>query len=171
MELKLPRCTIRECRPSDAESLAKHANNRKVSINLRDRFPYPYTVEDARSFLDRTMSSDGPEKIFCIDIGGAAVGTIGIHVGQDVHRLTGEIGYWLGEEFRGRGIMSEILPICVNYCFEKFSLRRIAAKTYANNLASARVLEKTGFIFEGRLRNDLIKDGQILDSLLYAKTM
>jgi len=171
MELKLPRCTIRECRPSDAESLAKHANNRKVSINLRDRFPYPYTVEDARSFLDRTISSDGPEKIFCIDIGGAAVGTIGIHVGQDVHRLTGEIGYWLGEEFWGRGIMSEILPIFVNYCFGKFSLRRIAAKTYANNVASARVLEKTGFIFEGRLRNDLIKDGQILDSLLYAKTM
>jgi len=117
------------------------------------------------------MSSDGPETIFCIDIGGAAVGTIGIHVGQDVHRLTGEIGYWLGEEFWGRGIMSEILPIFVNYCFEKFSLRRIAAKTYANNVASARVLEKTGFIFEGRLRNDLIKDGQILDSLLYAKTM
>ena len=137
---------------------------------LRDRFPYPYTIEDARTFLDHTTSDDRREKIFCIDIDGTAVGTIGIHVGQDVHRLTGEIGYWLGEELWGQGIMSEVLPAFVNYCFEKFSLKRISAKTYENNPASARVLEKTGFVFEGRLRNDLIKDGQILDSLLYAKT-
>ena len=171
MELKLSCCTIRDCRPSDAESLAKHANNRKVSINLRDRFPYPYTIEDARAFLAHIMSGDGPETIVCIDIDGTAVGTIGIHTGQDVHRLTGEIGYWLGEEFWGRGIMSEVVPAFVNYCFDRFSLRRISAHTYVSNPASARVLEKAGFVFEGRLRNNVVKDGQILDSLLYAKTM
>ena len=138
---------------------------------MRDRFPYPYTVEDARTFLERTTSGDNPERIFCIDIDGAAVGTIGIHIGADVHRLTGEIGYWIGEELWGQGIMSEIVPAFVDYCFAKFSLRRISAKTYENNPASARVLEKAGFVFEGRLRNDLVKSGQILDSLLYAKTM
>lgn len=171
MELKLSRCTIRELRLTDAESLAKHANNRKVSIMLRDRFPYPYTIQDARNFLERATSEANPERIFCIEIGGGAVGTIGIHVGEDVHRLTGEIGYWLGEDFWGRGVMSEVVPVFVNYCFEKFALKRISAKASSNNPVSAHILEKAGFAFEGRLRSDIIKDGQILDSLLYAKTM
>lgn len=171
MELKLTRCTIRDCRPSDAEALAKHANNRKVSINLRDRFPYPYAIEDAKSFLERVVKQKGLEQIFCIDIDGSLVGTIGLHRGEDVHRLTAEMGYWLSEEFWGKGIMSEVVPAFVDYCFEKFSLTRMSATTYVSNAASARVLEKAGFVLEGRLRKHVIKDGQILDSLLYAKTM
>lgn len=169
MELKLERCTIRNCRLSDAESLAKHANNRNVSINLRDRFPYPYTIEDAKSFLERVTTSEGPERIFCIDVNGSLVGTIGLHRGEDVHRLTAEMGYWLGEEFWGKGIMSEAVPAFVDHCFKKFSLTRMFASTYVTNTASARVLEKAGFVLEGRLRKNVIKEGQILDSLLYAK--
>ncbi len=91
--------------------------------------------------------------------------------GKDVHRLTAEFGYWLAEEFWGRGIMSEVVPSFVNYCFDKFSLTRMFATAYANNPASVRVLEKAGFVLEGRLRKNVIKDGQILDSLLDAKTM
>ena len=170
MELKLARCTIRNWRPDDAESLAKHANNRRVSLTLRDRFPHPYTVEDARSFLEHATNEKESEKRFCIDIDGAAVGGIGMILGQDVYRLTAEFGYWLGEEFWGRGIMSEVVPAFANYCFQEFSLTRMFASAYANNPASARVLEKAGFVFEGRLRKNVIKDGQILDSLLYAKT-
>ena len=170
MELKLKRCTIRNCRLSDAESLAKHANNRNVSIKLRDRFPYPYTIEDAKRFLERVVAKQDLEEIFCIDIGGALVGTIGLHRGEDVHRLTAEMGYWLSEEFWGKGIMSEVVPAFVDYCFENFSLTRMFATTYVTNPASSRVLEKAGFVFEGRLRKNIIKEGQILDSLLYAKT-
>ena len=170
MELKLTHCTIRDWRLGDAESLAKHANNRNVWLTLRDRFPHPYTIEDARSFLERATSGEGPEKLFCIDIDGAAVGGIGLHPGEDVHRLTAEFGYWLGEEFWGQHIMSEVVPAFVNYCFEKFSLTRMFAAAYANNPASARVLEKSGFTREGRLRKNVIKDGKILDSLIYART-
>ena len=171
MELKLSRCTIRDCRLSDAESLAKHANNRNVSINLRDRFPYPYTIEDAKSFLERVVAKKIPEQIFCVDVDGSLVGTIGLHRGKDVHRLTAEFGYFIGEEFWGRGIMSEVVPAFVDYCFKEFSLRRMFAMPHSSNPASARVLEKAGFTFEGRLKNNVIKDGQILDSLLYAKTI
>ena len=153
----------------DAESLAKHANNRGVSINLRDRFPYPYRIEDARKFIERAMS-DRQEKSHCIEIDGFPVGSIGITIGEDVHRLSAEMGYWLAEEFWGQGIMSDVVAAFVDYCFEKFSLRRIYATTYATNPASARVLEKAGFLFEGRLRKNVVKDGQVLDSLLYAKT-
>ena len=153
----------------DAESLAKHANNRKIWLGLRDAFPHPYTIEDAKKFLEGGISGI-PKHHFCIDIGGEAIGGIGLRPGEDVHRHTAEFGYWLAEEFWGRGIMSEIVPAFVDYCFEEFFLTRIFAMPHSSNPASARVLEKSGFQFEGRLHKHVIKDGQILDSLLYAKT-
>jgi [ribosomal protein S5]-alanine N-acetyltransferase len=171
VELKLKRCTIRDWRMDDAPSLAKHANNRRVWLGLRDRFPHPYGIEDAKEFLGRTTVGTGREKFYCIEIDGSAVGGIGMTIGEDVHRLSAEFGYWLAEEFWGQGIMSEVVPAFVNYSFDEFSLKRIFAAAYSNNPASAWVLEKAGFIFEGRLRKNVIKDGQILDSLLYAKTM
>jgi [ribosomal protein S5]-alanine N-acetyltransferase len=85
VELKLERCTIRDWQMADAESLAKHADNRNVSFWLRDRFPYPYRIEDAKNFIERAMSGQ-PEKNFCIKINGSAVGSIGIRIGEDVHR-------------------------------------------------------------------------------------
>ena len=170
MELKLEHCTIRDWRMDDAESVTKHANNRRVSANLRDRFPYPYRIQDAKNFLERTVAKQ-PRTNFCIEINGRAVGGIGLHLGEDVHRHTAEFGYWLGEEFWGRGIMSEVVPAFVDYCFEKFSLHRMSAQTFSTNPASARILEKAGFVFDGCLRKNVVKDGKILDSLLYAKTM
>ncbi|MEY2544610.1 MAG: [ribosomal protein S5]-alanine N-acetyltransferase [Verrucomicrobiota bacterium] len=170
MDLKLERGTIRDWRLEDAPSLAKHANNRRVSINLRDRFPHPYTINDAGNFLKRATTEGESEKFYCIEISGSAAGGIGFKPGEDVHRHTAEIGYWLGEEFWGRGVMSEVVPAFVNYCFKEFSLNRISAQTYLSNPASARVLEKAGFVLEGRLQKNVVKDGQILDSLLYAKT-
>jgi [ribosomal protein S5]-alanine N-acetyltransferase len=171
VELKLERCTIRDWRINDAESLAKHANNRRIWLTVRDRFPHPYTINDARDFLKRATTEGESEKFYCIEISGSAAGGIGFKPGEDVHRHTAEIGYWLSEEFWGKGIMSEVVPAFVNYCFEKFSLKRISAAAYSSNPASARVLEKAGFILEGRLRKNVIKDGKILDSLLYARTI
>ncbi|HEY6206387.1 MAG TPA: GNAT family protein [Chthoniobacterales bacterium] len=170
MELKLERCTIRDYRRSDADSLAKHANSRKIWLGLRDAFPHPYTIKDAKNFLQGSISGL-PRIHFCIDINEEAVGGIGLRPGEDVHRHTAEFGYWLAEKFWGQGIMSEVVPAFVDYCFKEFSLNRIFAMPHSNNPASARVLEKAGFTFEGRLRKNVIKDGQILDSLVYAKTI
>jgi ribosomal-protein-alanine N-acetyltransferase len=170
VELKLQRCTVRDWRIEDALSIVKHANNRNVSRTLRDRFSYPYTIENAKEFLTRSTCAE-PRSNFCIEINGAAAGGIGVHVGEDVHRHVASIGYWLGEEFWGQGVMSEVVPAFVNYCFANLPLHRIYAEAYENNPASARILEKAGFVMEGRLRKNVIKDGQILDSLLYAKTM
>jgi [ribosomal protein S5]-alanine N-acetyltransferase len=169
MQRVLERCTIRQWRLDDAESLARHANNRKVWLAVRDLFPHPYTNQDANEFLQRTVSEQ-PAMKFCIEIEGAAVGGIGVHPVQDVHRHTATVGYWLGEEFWGRGIMTEAVTAVTDFCFQNFPLRRISAEVFANNPASARVLEKTGFTFEGRLKNDVLKDGKLLDSLLYART-
>jgi ribosomal-protein-alanine N-acetyltransferase len=169
MKLKLERCTIREWRPDDAPSLTRHANNRRVWLGLRDLFPHPYAIENAHEFL-RQAAAEKPTTKFCIDIEGAAAGGIGIRIGEDVHRHVGQLGYWLGEEFWGRGIMTEAVSEFVNYCFKKFPLHRIYAEAYANNPASARVLEKARFVLEGRLRKNVVKDGEVLDSLLYART-
>jgi [ribosomal protein S5]-alanine N-acetyltransferase len=87
-----------------------------------------------------------------------------------VHRHTAELGYWLGEELWARGVMTEAVGAFTDFCFDRFSLRRIYAEPFANNPASARVLEKAGFVFEGRLKNNVVKDGEVLDSLLYART-
>jgi len=169
MQLVLKSCTIRPWRLDDAESLVKHANNRKVWLALRDLFPHPYTIQDAHEFLQKKITEQ-PAINFCIEIDGAAVGGIGIRVGEDVHRHTATLGYWLGEKFWGHGIVTEAVAALSDFCFENFPLRRISAEVFANNPASARVLEKAGFVFEGRLKNYVIKDGKLLDSLLYAKT-
>jgi ribosomal-protein-alanine N-acetyltransferase len=169
MELLLDRCTIRDWRLDDAASLAKHANNRKVWLGLRDLFPHPYSVDDAKQFLQRTTSAQLTTD-FCIEIEGSAAGGIGIRIGEDVHRHTAEVGYWVSEGFWGRGIASDAVTAFTDYCFENFPLYRIYAEPYANNPPSLRVLEKAGFVLEGRLKKNVIKDGRILDSLLYAKT-
>ena len=169
MQLVLERCTIRPSRLNDAESIAKHANNRKVWLALRDRLPHPYRVDDAHEFL-RTSIAEESVKNFCIEIDDAVGGGIGLRLGQDVHRYTAEVGYWLGESFWGRGIMSEAVAAFTDFCFNNFPLRRVYAEPFANNPASVRVLEKAGFVFEGRLKNNVIKNGELLDSLLYART-
>jgi len=168
-EIRLERCTIREWRMDDAPSLAKHANNRRVWLGLRDAFPHPYTIEDANRFLQGSVAG-APRKNFCIEIDGVAVGGIGLRPGEDVHRHTAEFGYWLAEEFWGKGIMTEVVPAFVDYCFKEFSLNRIYAEPFSNNPASARVLEKASFVLEGRLRKNVVKDGKVVDSLLYART-
>jgi ribosomal-protein-alanine N-acetyltransferase len=170
MQVSLERCAIREWRLDDAPSLTRHANNRRVWLGLRDFFPHPYAIENGNEFL-RQATAEKPTTKFCIDIEDAAAGGIGIRIGEDVHRHVGQLGYWLGEEFWGRGIMTEAVSEFVNYCFKKFPLHRIYAEAYANNLASARVLEKAGFVLEGRLRKNVVKDGKVLDSLLFAKTV
>jgi ribosomal-protein-alanine N-acetyltransferase len=169
MQLVLERCTVRPWRLDDAQSVASHANNRKIWLGVRDLFPHPYTIQDAHEFLQQA-TSEQPEMKFCIEIEGTAGGGIGVHPGHDVYRHTATVGYWLGEQFWGRGIMTEAVTAVTYFCFDYFPLRRISAEVFANNPASARVLEKAGFTFEGRLKKNVMKDGQVLDSLLYART-
>ena len=169
MELRLERCTVRSWRPDDAASLVRHANNRNVWRNLRDRFPHPYTSADAEAWL-RLMSETVPETNLAIDVGGAAVGGIGFTIQEDVYRRSAELGYWLGEEFWGRGITTEAVRAVTTHAFATHDLCRLYAGVFEWNAASARVLEKAGFVCEGRLRRSVVKDGQIIDQFLYAIT-
>jgi [ribosomal protein S5]-alanine N-acetyltransferase len=167
MKLELKTCTVRSWEWRDRESIVRYANNRKVSRNLRDRFPHPYTDRDARDWLDAVVDAE-PETNFAIAVNGEAVGGIGYTLQYDVDRRSAEIGYWLGEEFWGRGIATEALIVVTKHAFANHDLCRVYAHVFDWNPASARVLEKAGFAFEGRMRKSVTKEGQTIDQLMYA---
>jgi RimJ/RimL family protein N-acetyltransferase len=158
---------VRSWERRDRDAIVRHANNRNVSINLRDRFPYPYTINDARTWLD-IVAGIKPETNFAIDVAGEAVGGIGFTLQPDVGHRSAEIGYWLGEAFWGRGITTDALRAVTDYAFAKFDICRIFAHVFEWNGASARVLEKAGYTLEGRLRKSVTKNGQTIDQLMYA---
>jgi ribosomal-protein-alanine N-acetyltransferase len=160
---------IRPWTGSDADALVRHANNRKIWLNLRDRFPHPYTGADAQAWLAMRATDHGSPHNFAIEFQHEAIGGIGLEFFPDVHGKTAEIGYWLGESMWGRGFAAVAVKTVTNYAFATFDLRRIQATVYAWNPASARVLEKAGYELEGRLRNYIIKDGRVGDALMYAK--
>jgi RimJ/RimL family protein N-acetyltransferase len=153
---------------TDIDSLVRYANNRKVWINLRDLFPHPYTRTDAKKWIGHCESEASKPANFAIELSGEAIGGVGVRLLDDVHRLTAEIGYWIGEPFWGKGIATEALKRTTRYALAEFGLERLQATVFEWNPASARVLEKAGYVLEGRLRRSIFKDGRIGDALLYA---
>jgi RimJ/RimL family protein N-acetyltransferase len=168
LETRLAGCIVRPWRVADLTSLVAHANNRNVSRMLRDRFPHPYEAAHGQAFLSWVMGQT-PLTAWAIDVGGEAVGGIGIEPGTDVERVSAEIGYWLGEAYWGRGISTAAVIAVTGAVFAQHGLSRVFALPFAINGASIRVLEKAGYALEGRLHHSAIKDGAILDQLLYAQ--
>ncbi len=170
MEIRLgiDNAVVRPWRTSDAPSLARHANNRGVWLQVRDRFPHPYSLQDARQFLQQALGQE-PQTCFAIAVAGEAAGGIELVLGEDVERLSAEIGYWLGEAYWNRGIATAAVRAMTERGFQQLGLVRLFAAVYARNAASCRVLEKCGYELEGVLRCSAIKDGELLDRRLYAR--
>ena len=168
MLLDLGDVKVRSWRKDDPKSLVRHANNPKIAANLRDQFPHPYARRDAIDFLDFARSQE-PECAFAIECDGEAVGGVGFLLGRDIARMSAEMGYWLSEEFWGRGIATRVVTAMSDWAFDHYNLTRVFATAFAHNAASIRVLEKAGFAREGVLRRSAIKNGVILDQVLFAK--
>jgi [ribosomal protein S5]-alanine N-acetyltransferase len=152
---------------SDAEAIAALANNYNVAKQLRNGFPHPYSLRDAYDFLDRVVDTDPPQLLAIIYCGNFA-GSIGIVPGADIHYRTAELGYWLGEPFWGKGIMSAVVQKATVHFMDVFDLVRIFAIPKEDNMASHRVLLKEGYTLEGVMHKHYEKFGQIGDSYLYA---
>ena len=170
MQLPVIESELYRMRPwhfDDGPSLVKHANNPKIASNLRDGFPYPYSLPDARKWL-QMVGEKQSDMILAIEIEGEAVGGIGIHAGKDVYRYNGEIGYWLSEDHWGKGIMSEAVGSLVDHAFKQTRWLRIYANIFENNTPSMRVLEKNGFTREAVHKRTVMKGGKLLDEHLYA---
>ncbi|MBC8479469.1 MAG: GNAT family N-acetyltransferase [FCB group bacterium] len=170
MLIQLDKCQLRSWSPEDADNLVKYANNANVANNLRDGFPHPYTIADARSWLQKAICQD-LETIFAIATETEVIGGIGFAIGEDVHRKTAELGYWLGEPFWGQGIVTQAVTAITEFGFREFNLNRIYAEPYDYNTASCRVLEKAGFQLEGIMRKNVMKKGKVWDQRLYAITV
>lgn len=167
MRLQLSHGRIRPWAKTDAESLARHANDREVSIHLRDRFPFPYGIEQARTFLGWISKQPAPAA-WAIEVDGEAAGGIGLELQTDVERVSAEIGYWLGQAHWGRGIVTEAVKAVTADAFTRFEITRLYAVPFADHAASVRVLEKAGYVREGHMRQSAIKNGVVRDQLLFA---
>lgn len=166
--LELSSCAVRDWKRGDEPSIVRHANNRNVWLGLRDIFPHPYTTADARSWVGIAMSILYGQ-VFAIEVGGFAVGGIGLRPDEDVNRFNAEIGFWLGEEYWGRGITTEAVAAMTEFGFEENGYNRIYAAVFDGNVAPVRVLEKAGYTLEGHLRGSAFKNNHFIDQLLYAR--
>lgn len=162
-------CKIRKWELTDAKDLAAALSNEKVQNNLRDGLPYPYTEQDGVEFISAMLSANEEETFaFAITVDDRVVGSIGVFRQGNIHRQTAELGYYIAEEYWGKGIMTDAVRHICAYIFDKSDIIRIYAEPFAYNTASCRVLEKAGFQYEGTLRSNAVKKGRVIDMKMYS---
>lgn len=162
-------CSIRPWKIEDAPDLASAINNKKIHDNLRDGLPYPYTVKDAEEYINIMLVSNKDQTFaFAITIDDRAIGSIGVFRKENIHSRTAEMGYYISENYWGKGIGTSAVKQMCDYIFQNTDIIRIFAEPFAHNIASCRILEKAGFVCEGILRKNAIKDGKILDMKMYS---
>lgn len=152
----------------DVHNLVKYGNNPNIVKNLTDRFPHPYTEDNAHDFITMTLHLN-PQCIFKIhndEFG--AIGSIGLHPQDDIFKLNAELGYFLGEPFWGKGIITTSIQQIVAYGFENLNINRIFARPFGSNIASQKVLLKSGFKLDYILEKTLIKNNVLEDEHCYS---
>ena len=160
-------CVLRPWRASDAPIITPLLGDRDVWINLSDRVPHPYELKHAEEFIARQSKVDPPTNV-AITIDDKPIGSIGIFPGEGISRVSAEMGYWIGKPYWGRGIGLAALNAMTKYVADTFEFTRICALVFTRNAASARMLEKAGYVREGHTKRSVIKDGVIEDEFLYA---
>ncbi len=169
MRLDCGICVVRSYRHDDAEALVRQANNSNVSRYLRDSFPYPYTIADARAWLRYAVDIDHEETHFAIERGREVAGGLGFTRFPGERQFTAEFGYWLGEAFWNQGIMTAAVRSFVEWLWRETDLQRVQSGVFEPNVASRRVLEKCGFVHEATLRRDVCKNDCFLDTQLFVR--
>ena len=157
---------VRNWMPGDEKELAKQGNNPKIAKNLIDTFPNPYTLTDAKKWIK--LNKNSKKNNFAIIINNKVAGAVGFSFKDGDKAHVAVLGYWLGEEYWGKGIATKVVKLIVNYIFDNFKIERIEAKVYSWNPPSAKVLTKSGFKLEGTTRMSTLKAGVIVDELVYS---
>ena len=162
-------CKIRKWKLTDAKDIAVALSNKKIQDNLRDGLPYPYSEQDGIDFISSMLSANEDETFaFAITLDDKVIGSIGVFRQQNIHRQTAEMGYYIAEEYWGKGIMTDAVKQTCEYVFKHSDILRIYAEPFAYNVGSCRVLEKAGFQYEGTLRNNAVKNGKVIDMKMYS---
>ena len=169
MEKYIMNCIIRKWKLTDAKDIAVALSNKKIQDNLRDGLPYPYSEQDGIDFISSMLSANEDETFaFAITLDDKTIGSIGVFRQQNIHRQTAEMGYYIAEEYWGKGIMTDAIKQICEYVFKNSDILRIYAEPFAYNTGSCRVLEKAGFQYEGTLRNNAVKNGKVIDMKMYS---
>lgn len=158
---------LREFSKNDIDSIAGHANNFNVSRYLTSRMPYPYTTKDAEWWIETGSKEFGLNR--AIDLDGECIGVIGVFFGKLEYQYSAEIGYWIGEQFWGKGIATEALSKMTNDVFSDTEIIRLTAPVFSPNKASMRVLEKCGYNQEAVHCKAVFKHGEFFDEHIYVK--
>lgn len=160
---------LREWREEDVEDVVRVADNPNIANNLRNTFPNPYTMDDARWYVNDCIEKEGKGQITrAIEVDGKVVGSIGIFIQTDVYEKSGELGYWLSEDYWRQGITSRAARMICEEAFAKFDIIRIYAEPFDYNAGSRGVLEKAGFTYEGTMRNGVYKNGKVHSYCMYS---
>lgn len=159
--------TLRSWHINDVDDLVASANNKNIAQFMADVFPHPYTIENGKTFI-MFATTNPNSKIFAIIVDGKPAGSIGLHLQTDILRKNAEIGYWLGEPFWGKGIITKVIPQVLDYGFKNMDIVRVFARIMGNNIASQKVVQKCGFVLEGKYEKTIFKNNEFLDELIYA---
>jgi len=160
--------SLRKWKRGDVDALAKIANNKNIADNLRDQFPFPYKKKNAKEWIEKVRKEQVATN-FCIEADGEVAGSIGFVLKDDVYRKNIEIGYYVAQEYWGRGIATEAVRQALEYIEKTCDPVRIYAEVFEYNKASMKVLEKNGFYLEGIRKKAVIKNGVILDDHVWVK--
>ena len=163
----MAKVSIRQFRDDDVFNLVKYGNNKKIWDNMRDYFPNPYQHQDGVSFIEMINGKE-PITTFAIDYQGELIGVIGYNLQTDIYHHSAEIGYWIGEPFWGKGIVSEAIKLTIDHAFNVMDIKRLYTSVFGFNIGSIKVLEKSGFTFEGKGLKAVCKNGAYYDDMRYS---
>lgn len=149
------------------EEIQQLANNPAIALNLRDVFPYPFTLKDAEELLVSAENGFMGD-VFGIYDDQTFVGCCSVTPQSDVYRMNAEIGYWIGEPYWGKGYATEAIRQLIDFAFEELGLLRVYAGVFESNTASMRVLEKAGLEKEALIQSSIIKEGKVMDEHIYS---
>lgn len=162
------RLILRMFDQSDAKEVARLCNNVNIYKNTL-YLPYPYSLKDALSWMERHLKNyeAGVSYEFAVTEkeSGQLLGAIGLSCNQRFNQ--GEIAYWIGEEFWGKGYATEAAEAVLQFAFKEKKLHKVFARCFGSNPASGRVLVKSGMREEGTLIDHIRKDGRYEDLIHY----
>jgi [ribosomal protein S5]-alanine N-acetyltransferase len=159
---------LRKWKRSDVAALAQIANNKNIADNLRDMFPFPYKKKDAKAWIENVKKQEITNN-YCIEVDGAVAGSIGYFQKDDIYRKNVEIGYFIGEEYWGKGIATEAIRLLLEIVSKNCNAVRLYAEVFEHNKASMRALEKNGFYLESIRKKAVIKNGVVMDDCIWVK--
>ena len=159
------RLLLRDFRYEDVSDVVRICNHERIFINT-EHLPYPYLEKHAYEWLEKQKSE---KKVICLAICELkTMKLIGCLSLTNEKYNSGEIGYWLDEDFEGRGFCTEAVKKLISIAFASLDYHRVYARCFSTNQKSIHVLRNSGFQYEGTLKHACYKKGEYRDVLMFS---